>query len=121
MLFKRKKRRDIIDLGELQEKKKLLISKERYKDLTNDSDSKNQQPEGTNSFFGAISNSSSSQNPINSQLHPADFNTDLQIKDFTRKIEDIEFKLDSVGRRLNSVIDRIEVVERKISRLEGRE
>ena len=39
----------------------------------------------------------------------------------SNKIDDIEYKLDALSRRLNSMIDRIDLTEKKVDRLERHE
>lgn len=46
--------------------------------------------------------------------------SDINDKDFTRKLDDFEFKLDSLSRRFSAILDRIDLAEKKINRLEGK-
>jgi len=51
---------------------------------------------------------------------PSVSNEDSSFKHLKVKIEDIEYKLDSLSKRLGSIIDRIDLTEKKIDRIERR-
>lgn len=106
--FKKKK---VIDLTSSKIPKSLakrvgsqISNQQDYKDLTSaDSGS-------ALGFLGDMASSSSSGNP----------SSDLEEKDFVRKLDDFEFKIDSLSRRISSVLDRLDLAEKKLSRLEGK-
>ena len=56
-------------------------------------------------FLGAMASSAESSSTQTSSLS-------------SNKIDDIEYKLENLGRRINSMIDRIDLVEKKVDRLE---
>jgi hypothetical protein len=63
-------------------------------------------------FFGAISTSASST-PASSKS-----SSSLDTQNLKVKIEDIEYKLDAMSRKINSLIDRVDLVEKKVARNE---
>ncbi len=78
-----------------------------YKDLTSNQGN-------ALSFLGTMAGAGDSSQDI------VNVHSSLQTKDMARKIDDVEFKLDSMSRRLSSIIDRLDVAEKKIGRIEGR-
>jgi len=98
------------------------LSAEEYADLTkaNPSFSSNQSTSATSTdtsdtsgvsafgdFFSAASESSSSLSSSSSSL---------EIQGLKNKFEDLEYKMDNVMRKLNALLDRFEVVEKKVGR-----
>lgn len=101
-----KKRRDIIDLTYLA-KRGLIKPNEEFKEImpqqteTNDSSALG--------FLGAMA---SSAEPT--ETNPSSTASSAGIS--KNKIEDIEYKLDIISKRVNSMIDRLDLVEKKLSR-----
>jgi len=50
----------------------------------------------------------------------SDAEENLSLKHLKVKIEDIEYKLDSMARKMSSFIDRVDLTEKKIDRMERR-
>lgn len=97
-------RRKIVDLTEksfgvvrAQPKTKVSSGSDGYADLTSGTD-----------LFSAIGNTSSVSQSDN-----------LEIKDMKNKIEDVEYKLENLRKKINDLLDRFEVVEKKLRRNYG--
>ncbi len=99
MVWPFKKRNDILDLTvnrKLLQKRESSTSK-----ISSEQDS-------MGSFFGAISSSSgSSTSPAN-----------LDSKSLKIKMEDVEYKLNNFLRKVGDILDRLDVAEKKIDRLD---
>lgn len=108
--FKKKK---VIDLtqGGVKIPASIKTRLEGYKDLTPSPDASSE------SAFGFLGNlASASESSSNTNLLP----DDLSLRHLKVKIEDIEYKLDSLTRRLTGFIDRLDLAEKKIDRNERR-
>jgi hypothetical protein len=129
----------------LKEEKKsvydtLPSDKEGYADLTSLSQPKTETQSGqdslssseTSSFFssisqnqkeGTMSDSFGGQNsPPTPYLHGFSSSSSAEA-DFSllkNKIDDLDYKLDSIYRKINMLSDRLELAEKKIERIEGR-
>jgi len=118
-LFKKKK--DVIDLTESQRTGILeranrtqeqidrssagRVSPDGYADLTSsaDSSSTNIDNSGSVDLFGAIANSSAGSTVQQRSTSTA----------FNNKLDDIEFKLENLRKKVDDIINRLEVIERK--------
>lgn len=70
------------------------------------------QKEDSSSGLGFLGNLASSAEP-SSNLGEIE---NLHVKDLKVKIEDINYKLDSFSKRLSSVMDRVDLLEKKLDR-----
>jgi len=83
------------------------VGKDGYKDLSfSDSSSVNSEE----SALGFLGDFASSSQPS------AESASDLHTKHLKVKIEDIEYKLDSLSRKLSNVLDRLDLAEKKLAR-----
>jgi len=97
-----KKQKEDLDLTVLAKRGLIKTPKqEEDVDLTQSSVS-------AESGFGFLGAMASSTEPSSSSAHGVSSN----------KIDDIEYKLDALSKRLNSMIDRIDLTEKKVDRLE---
>ena len=108
----KKNRGQIIDLTYLAKRGLLKIpQQEEYKDLTasqvSTSSSSNSSSDSDSSlgFLGAIAENAEpvSQHPKSPGLS-------------ANRVEDIEYKLEIVSKRVNAMLDRLDLVEKKLSR-----
>jgi len=109
--FKQKK---ILDLTQsrikVPESVRTRLEKE-YKDFYNPSSSSSvQSGDSALGFLSSLASSSSQATDEGS----------LSLKHLKVKIEDIEYKLDSLNKRLASFIDRVDLTEKKVDRIERR-
>jgi len=66
-------------------------------------------------FLGSLAGASkSSESSIGSEIE------DIHIKHLKVKIEDIEYKFDSLSRQLGKIMDRLDLAEKKIDKIERR-
>lgn len=118
--FRKKKGGDILDLRLLQKrgiiKTEDIKHDDEIKELSNSVPAPStEDASGLGGFFGAIA--SGSANPQGLENQESEKIDDSGIKN---KVEDIEFKLDSMMRRLDKTLDRLDLAEKKINRLEGK-
>ena len=105
----KKNRGQIIDLTYLAKRGLIKVPKqEEYKDLTASqvSASSNQDSDSDLGFLGAMA---SNAEPSVSKNHKS---TELS----SNRVEDIEYKLETISKRINSMLDRLDLVEKKLSR-----
>lgn len=94
------------------------VNMNEYEDLTSNS-GKSSSLQTSDSALGFLGSLASSGSSSSSDFSSSGIRTNsLEIKDALRKIDDFEFKLGSLGRRIDSVLDRLDVVEKKLDRLE---
>ncbi|MEM4261471.1 MAG: hypothetical protein QXI10_00740 [Candidatus Diapherotrites archaeon] len=96
--------------GELKLPKKTITISD-YADLTtSQSQAQMTSPSssGLGDFFSAVSESASSSTTSLS-------NQDIEMKGIKNKIEDIEYKIDNLTKKLHDLLDRFEVVERRVT------
>jgi hypothetical protein len=106
MVWPFKKQREDLDLTILA-KRGLLKAPKQEQDL----DLTQQRSASTDSgmgFFGAMS-AVGQESAVQDNLGPSVG---------SNKIDDIEYKMDAISRRLNTMIDRLDLVEKKVDRLE---
>ena len=139
-IFSRKKRSDVIDLTDMQRRgllpktsipqPRIKSDNQGYADLTlghdtpaqNPSQTTQRPPEGSESagswFGGFFANSDTSTKTESAGQSYASETSD---RTWTKnKIEDIEFKIDAMNKKLNRLMDRMEVAEKRLDRIEGR-
>jgi len=105
----KKNRGQIIDLTYLAKRGLLKAPKqEEYKDLTASqvSASSNQDSDSSLSFLGAMAESA----------EPVSKTSSKSIGLSANRVEDIEYKLEIVSKRVNAMLDRLDLVEKKLSR-----
>ena len=105
MVWPFKKRKEVVDWTILV--KRGLIKPAQEKDL----DLSQQTPVSSDSLGFLSSMASSAESSSSGGMGGASSN----------KIDDIEYKLDALSRRLGSMIDRIDLMEKKVDRLERHE
>ncbi len=105
-LFK-KKREDVIDLVELR---KRGIIKDKETTNTNSGSSAGSAAGFLGEFAGVAAGETNTPQTTSSE-------DTLGIKN---KLDDFEYKIDAFGDRIYKLIQRIEVLEKKLERLEGR-
>jgi len=103
--FKKKRVLDLTQGRTNAERVNSGITSDGYQDLTQ----KKEEPSG--SFFGAISSSASES------LDLPDRKDSLNLK---VKLEDAEYKLESIGRKVNNMLDRLDVLEKRMDRVDRR-
>lgn len=109
MAWFKKRSREIIDLTYLAKRGLIKVPQqtEDYKNIPISPNSS--EPESSLGFLGAMA--SSAEPTISPQ------ETKLNNKNITpNRIEDIEYKLESISKRVNAMIDRLDLVEKKLSR-----
>lgn len=107
-LFRRKSNL-VVDLGAMQKKGIIKIDKEEsesvqsggYADL-----SKGEQTGGAFDFFGAIASSAGSEDETSSSMSSSS--------------SEIKARVESISQRLSKLMDRVELLEKKMDRVEGR-
>lgn len=106
MAWFKKSRSDVIDLTYLAKRGLLKVpATQEYKQIPISPSSSDDSGLG---FLGAIASSAETTTAetthlINKNITP-------------NRIEDIEYKLESISKRINAMIDRIDLVEKKLSR-----
>jgi len=114
MVWPFKKQRDVIDLTYLAKRGLLKIPKEEeYKDFTASPISASPASSDSDSDFSFLGAMASSAEPQSTST-PSSHHSTSGIS--SNKIEDIEYKLESISKRVNSMIDRLDLVEKKLSR-----
>jgi len=84
-----------------------MPKQEEYKDLTASQISASSSSSDSGlSFLGAMAESAE---PISKQ-------TSKSVELSANRVEDIEYKLETISKRVNSMIDRLDLVEKKLSR-----
>lgn len=101
MVWPFKKRKDVLDLTYLA-KRGLIKPKEEFKELTQSSTSS--ESGSALGFLGSMASAA--------ETTPSPEKTGIS----KNKIEDIEYKLDIISKRVNSMIDRLDLVEKKLAR-----
>ncbi|MFH1711250.1 MAG: hypothetical protein ABH840_02985 [Nanoarchaeota archaeon] len=110
MVWPFRKRGDVIDLTYLAKRGLINVpEQEEYKDLTPVT-SEATSSDSDFSFLGAMA---SSAEPASTAESTAKRPTPGIS---SNKIEDIEFKLDTITKRVNTMLDRLDLVEKKLSR-----
>lgn len=104
-----KKRKGVVDLTFLA--KRGLIKPEEFEELSSSSPASSSSQSNDFGFLSSLASSAGSSNNNASSSDGVSKN----------KVEDIEFKLDSLMRRLNGMIDRVDLAEKKIDRLERKD
>jgi hypothetical protein len=106
--FSRKKVIDFTE-GEIKLPAKRIVTAGKYADLTQNpgQQTSTSSSSGITDFFSAVSDSASSSSSFSSP--------DIEVKGVKNKIEDIEYKLDNLTKKLNDLLDRFEVVERRVT------
>lgn len=104
-----KKERGVVDLTYLNKRGLLKTPQDDVKDFTSSSNPAN---DGGNAF-GFLAGMASSAEPSPALSSSASSVSDSGMKN---KIEDFEYKLDTLSRRINSVLDRLDLVEKKVER-----
>ncbi len=120
MAWFKKKKNDVIDLTKdeikipksVRERLMKKYSSSDYRDLTS-KDSSSQNLESGGNALGFLGNMASS-----SETSHLTESSDVNIKDAIRKIDDFEFKLGSIQRRVDSILDRLEVAEKRLDRFD---
>ena len=105
----KKSRRDVIDLTYLAKRGLLKAPKqEEYKDLTANqvSESSSSDSDSSLGFLGAMAESA----------EPVSKTAPKSVELSANRVEDIEYKLETISKRVNSMIDRLDLVEKKLSR-----
>jgi hypothetical protein len=97
--FSKKK---VIDWTGRQPAETTVSSNNEYKDIT----SSQSLPAGTDLFSAVASGAA------NFSSQP----TELEAKGLKNKIEDVEYKVETLRKKLNDLLDRFEVVEKKTQR-----
>jgi len=103
MVWPFKKQKEDLDLTILAKRGLIKPEKEKEIDMTS--------PVSDNSafgFLGAMASAESSSSSLSRSSSSSSPNSN--------KIDDMEFKLDSLSRKLNSMLDRIDLVEKKLER-----
>ena len=87
---------------------------EGYADLTSSGNQSqvNESASQQDSSFNFLGNLASSASPTE--------NSDLNLKHLKVKLEDIEYKIENLMRKFSSLIDRVDLAEKKIDRIERR-
>jgi anti-sigma28 factor (negative regulator of flagellin synthesis) len=121
MFFKRKKRgEDVVDLTYLEKRnilKRNPTSQESdYKDLSSNQEQPNSQ-NNSGDFFSAVSNSNDSYSSYGNNSAMSD---NLDISGIKNKLEDVEYKIDNLRRNVDHLLDQIDVIEKRMNRIEGR-
>jgi hypothetical protein len=97
--FSKKK---VIDWTGRQPVETTVSSNNEYKDMTN----KQALSTGTD-LFSAVASGAANFSPQS---------TELEAKGLKNKIDDVEYKVETLRKKLNDLLDRFEVVEKKTSR-----
>lgn len=99
-----KRRREVIDLTYLA-KRGLIKPKEEFKEIMPQQQQSSSESDSALGFLGAMASSSeaSSTSSSDTGIHK-------------NKLEDIEYKLEVVSKRVNAMLDRLDLVEKKLSR-----
>jgi hypothetical protein len=88
-----------------------VVSNGGYADLTNSNNTQQSTANtsssaGVTDFFSAVSDSASTSSFSSPEL---------EAKGIKNKIEDVEYKLQNLTKKLNDLLDRFEVVERRVT------
>ncbi|MFH1307538.1 MAG: hypothetical protein ABIH72_01670 [archaeon] len=108
MLWKKKKA-DVIDLSMLHKRGIIKAPEREVEELDLTKTSVSSEDTSGMDFLGALASSSGSK------LEKPGLESSMK-----NKVEDIEFKLESMLRRVDKLIDRIDLVEKKLNRFEGK-
>jgi hypothetical protein len=121
MLFRRKRGDDVLDLVPLERvRKRLEEEKKQSSSVPTESISQESQTQVPNDLFASFSeattNTSNETTPTSSYISIQEENS----INSPSKMQEIEDRLDNLSRRTSSIIDRIDLIEKKIRRLEGK-
>lgn len=112
-----KKQKDVIDFTKKESyipKKTTATSTVGYDDLTKANNypsvQPNNQAESSFDFLGGMASVGNENSGIN---NAAD---DLSLKHLQVKMEDMEYKIDSIRSQINKIFDRLDLAEKKIDR-----
>jgi hypothetical protein len=94
-------RRKVIDWSNRQPAQSTNVESSEYKDMTS-----NAGVAGTDLFSAVASGAANFSSQDNS----------LEAKGIKNKIEDVEYKLENLRKKLNDLLDRFEVVEKRLGR-----
>ena len=100
------KKKDVIDFSRM---KREIKPKEDCVDLTSQPVT---QPDEGFGFFGAIANSV--ETGVVKEIG------EVHLQHLKVKIEDVEYKLDNFSKRISGLIDRVDLIEKKMDRFERR-
>ena len=113
-LFNKKKK--ILDLTENRQPTRQVvdggITESEYRDLTQKSLQRDNQNNSVGNFFSAISGSSTQENQRDDIL---------QLKHLKVKFEDIDYKVRALNGRIDKILDRLDLAEKKIDRVDRKE
>lgn len=103
-----KKRRDVIDLTYLA-KRGLIKPEQEFKEILPQQQTSSSSSDSSSAFGFLSSLASSAESSPSSHAESKELGT-------KNKLEDIEYKLEVISKRVNSMIDRLDLVEKKLSR-----
>lgn len=109
------KKKRIIDLTKLRAKTGIVDNTgtaTNYKDF-----SYPQSTPADSSGLGFLGNLASSSSPESSSISQK---ADLSQQHLKVKIEDVEYKIDNIMRKFSSILDRIDLLEKKMNKFERR-
>ncbi len=115
-LFKKEK---VIDLTKDEIKVPASVRERlegEYKDLTGNSSAGNSDADSGSAlgFLGNMAISSESSKSLISN------SGDISFQHLKTKLDDAEYKIESLRRKIDAIFDRVDLTEKKINRLEGR-
>jgi len=117
MVWPFKKQREIIDLTYLAKRGLIKVpEQEEYKDLTasqvstTSSSASSSESDSVSSlgFLGAMAESAEPSSVSKSSSKSVELSSN--------RVEDIEYKLETISKRVNAMLDRLDLVEKKLSR-----
>jgi len=110
MWFK-KKRPDVVDLVPLEKVRKRLEEKKSQQ-------APSQESIATTDIFSSFSSAAENQSSTTSS--DSYFSSQESSLSENVKLQQIEERIDNLSRRISSVMDRLDLIEKKVRRLEGR-
>lgn len=118
MVWPFKKRKDVIDLTYLAKRGliKLPEREEEYKDINPMNIGKESSGSDALSFLSNLAGSSSSSG--SSSGSASSLGEEKHDAGMKNKVEDFEFKLDTMRKRIDQLMDRIDLLEKKLARNE---
>ena len=111
------KKDKVIDLTQSQVKVPASVRARlegEYKDMASSSSTSSDSSSALG-FLGSMASSASSSDNLSSAGEGRDTPQHLKVK-----IDDVEYKIENMRRRMDAVFDRLDLAEKKIDRLEGR-
>ncbi len=143
LFFKKKGDVGVVDLSDLQRRgifkprtipRKTITptDSQGYADLSttpqnttsSTSSNSNQSSSGGGMFdwFSGLAKSNNQTETNNTSASSSEYGSMSQGSDsnLKNKIDDLEFKMENMSRKLNNFLERLELIEKKINRLEGR-